>query len=395
MEVRLTKKKLIIGVFLLFFFILYAFFWSFIFKNRNGFFASDNQKVDTNTKLSLSLFPQEEDSKNILGTSDSTANETFPDSLIIDIAPRQQKFNLSCEFAAASAIIYHYTKNAAFAPQNQESAEKTLISEIGVSQNPNVGIRMGVTAKDQEALYKNLNQRFGGIEYYGVHAPPFIDLFPKYTLSAKPVQRSSTIIQRIQKAISSSHLLMGWIRIGYGKPVDVALSYGSIPIIKGEHTVVIYGYDTKGVLVMDPGNASKRHIRYEDFLQAIELFPLPLLEIFPSKETASLEDIVFLESPTGLIRNNISIVVENGSSEIGKGTELAEILQDFGYKVTAIKNAANGDTSGLTLTIKQSKADYLYILEKDLAISSYKIASASSDREENAKEDVVITVGSE
>ncbi len=375
------------------FFILYTFFWIHFFSvNSKPRVPTPNLSGKANSKQDLSA------SQNVLAAGDisNAKNTDLPTNYSIPLPLRKQAFNLSCEFAGASAIIHYFTNDAEFAPENEESAEEKLVSKIGVSQNPNIGIRMGdILEGDFRILLKNLNKKFGGEDYYGVHAPPFIDLFAEYGLLAKPIAKDENVIFSIQRAISSGHLVMAWIKIGYGQAVDAALSYGTIPIIRGEHTVVINGYDEKGVVLMDPGSGSKRNLAYDDLLKVSGAFSMPFLEIYLSPSKITLEDVYWETSDKaiGIPREKLTILVENGSRKFGRGNQLADILRDFGYRVTALKNADNFDYEDITIRMKKNVWDYRYLLEKDLRLASYIIATISADLSDDAQDDAIIIVG--
>lgn len=321
--------------------------------------------------------------------------KTLQESYTITVIPRKQKFNLSCEFAAAASIIYHFTQDPKFSVENSVEAEKTLMEKVGVSNNPNLGIRMGeVLGSDLSTLYTNLNQRFGGADFYGVHAPPFLDVFTDFGLQAKVLQPDTGAKEAMQKAIFENHLVMAWIKLGFGKPVDIELAYGSVPVIRGEHVVVVQGYDEAGFFVMDPGTGMHRRIAYKSFFEAIRPFSMPLLEVYQTVEPkTSLEDVFDLGRATGLTRQRLKIAVENGSRKIGAGSELSSILMDFGYTVTSMKNAKEEEYEGLTIRVKPALQDYLYLLRKDLTLAEYDISSSSADLSEETSEDAVIVVG--
>jgi uncharacterized protein YvpB len=382
-------RKIIAGFVL--FFLFYALFWV------NFFHASPIRKQKSTSPTS---FPPVLENKTVLSAASVVSpipKPNIPSSWNIPLEPRRQAFNLSCEFAAASIIIYHFTNNSIFSPKNEGISEKTLIQQIGVSKNPNVGIRMGdILEGDFTTLYENLNKYFGGADYYGVNAPPFLDLFPKYGLLARPIiVQDGNVASSIKLAISKGSLVMAWIRIGYQQPIDIALSYGSIPIIRGEHTVVVNGYDEKGFYVLDPGSGTERYILQSDLLAASQPFALPFLEVFPSSQAASsgLYQEILPDNITGLPRDKLSLTIENGSGNFGDGTRLADILTSFGYKIANIENANNFDFDNLTISMKKSMWDYSQLLEKDLHLASYIIATISANLPEDNKEDATIIVG--
>ncbi len=306
-------------------------------------------------------------------------------------------FNLSCEFAGASAIIYHFTNNPIFTVANEVEAEKTLIAQIGTSNNPNIGIRMGQTQpEDMITLYNNLNKNFGGADYYGVHAPPFIDVFTSYNLAVKPIVRSAASIEKIKNALYARHLLMAWIQLGYGKIIDQQFGYGAASIVKGEHSIVITGYNEQGVFVMDPALAATRHIMFSDLLAAMQAFPVPILEVYPSTGTdvlhSSFDPTFRIDALTGLDRSVLKIIVQNAHAGIGAGSTLAGILTDFGYSVVGVHNAT-GIRDNVSISIKPSVSDYTPLLKRDLSLASYNIASVAADLSKDSPYDVVITIG--
>lgn len=323
----------------------------------------------------------------------------IPSNYSIQIASRKQVFNLSCEFAAAAAILYHFTTDSQFSVQNEEQAEKTLIGKVGVSKNPNIGVRMGDSIKSSEdpLLYENLNKLFGGTDYYGVHAPPFIDLFAQYSLVARPLNKNDNIINILQKTLFSGHLVMTWIHVGYGQAVDVSLDYGTTSVFKGEHSIVIHGYDETGVFVMDPGSGVDRHISYENLIEAVKLFPMPFLAVYTasSPQDLSSQDLISVgtDKVTGLDRGKLTVLVENGSGMIGKGSEMANILRDFGYHVTTVKNADNTDYEKITIRLKKSLRDYVPVIKRDLKNAFFPTASITSNLPEDGV-DMEVVVGS-
>jgi hypothetical protein len=358
---------------------------------------------DTPSKLpkKAAIIPKREsafkftDSNLVLG-AEITPEPALPSSYKIPIDLRHQYFNLSCEFAAASGIIFAFTNNPDFAVNNQAGAEKELIKKVWVSRNPNVGIRMGITSSTSlDNLYANLNSRFGGADYYGIHAPPFIDLFADYKLTAKPIYVNDLTIVSIQKAISNGHLIMAWIKIGYASPIDDDLSYGKVKIIRGEHAIVINGFDESGVIVMDPGIGLQRHVEYRSLIDASSFFPMPFLDVSKNIDNEkSLDNLtVGFDSLTGIDRSIPKIQVENGAGETGAANQMRDILKDFGYSINSVSNADNFDYQDVFVKAKKGLSDFLYILNRDIRLADYVIASSSADLAQNSESDIVIIVG--
>lgn len=361
------------------FFGLYTWFWMAVFSKQpsNRVILSQRSIPIPSTQIPSAL-------------GDSAVSP--PPSYMLSVIPRKQVFNLSCEFTAAAAIIYYYKNDEFFSSKNELAAEKALIAKIPPSLNPNIGVRMGSDAtKSAEAVYENLNQRFGGTEYYGVHAPPFIDLFWQYGLLAKPIQKGN--IEGVRKAIFSGHLVMAWIHVGYDKTVDVALSYGTTPVVKGEHVVLIYGYNQDGVFIMDPGIGQSRFLSYQTLVDATSLFPLPFLEVNPSINAFSYEPTEKIDMLTGLDRTKVNILVQNSNREVGAGSAMAAILKDFGYKVLSIEQIINQEQEGVKIILKKEFSDYGKLLKQDLSLAGYQISSLSATLISDNSPDAVVVVG--
>ncbi len=377
--------KLIIGGLL--FLSFYTTFWLW-------FLAIPPHKNIVNIPKQQSAFASTQNNNLVLGASAS--QPSLPSRYSMPIESRRQYFNLSCEFAAASGIIFYFTNNPDFAVGNQAQAEKELIKQVWISRNPNVGIRMGmVSATSLDSLYVNLNKGFGGADYYGIHAPPFIDLFANYKLTAKPIYINDSTINSIQKAIFNGHLVMAWIKIGYASPIDDELSYGKIKIIRGEHSIIINGYDDKGVMVMDPGIGLERHIEYASLINAASLFPMPFLDVYKDVDNErSLDNLtVGFDSLTGIDRSIPKIQVRNGTDQTGAANQMRDILKDFGYNVNSVSKADNFDYQDIAINAKKNFSDFLYILNRDIKLADYVIASSSGNLAGDSDSDIVIIVG--
>lgn len=392
-------KKSLISI-LFSFFLFYTIFWLFYFK----FFPFKKENKIVSPAIQTLGFEnlKTEKEKNLQSTpavlslqTKNDANSNFAENYKIDILSRKQAFNLSCELAAASAIIFHYKENPDFSPQNEKTAEKTLMEKIGASQNPNIGIRMGSSLPDsEENLINNLNEKFGGEDYYGVHAPPFIEVFKSYGLTAKPLNKNADLIPQIKKAIFSGHLVMSWLNVGYGKAVDVELTYGSVPVIKGEHVVAVNGYNNQEIIFMDPASAREKRLSYQNFLDASLIFTMPFLEVYPADNFFSFDPTAIIDKLTGLNRSVIKVKIENGSKITGTGSGLAGILKDFGYQVIEMEDVDCDECENVQIKIKQKNKDYLNLLKKDLELAFYTINGVSDDLKDEEEADVMLTIGS-
>lgn len=379
-----NEKILIVGLFLISF---YIGFWLWFFNTPGS------SKIIANIPNKISSFAKS--SSLVLGDK-AEAQPTLPESYKIPLEMRRQAFNLSCEFAAASGIIFHFTANPDFAPANERVAEKKLINKMWFSRNPNVGIRMGTpNVINLDELFVNLNQWFGGSDYYGIHAPPFIDLFADYKMIAKPIYVNDSTISLIKQAISRNHLVMAWIKIGFAKSIDDDLSYGKIKIIRGEHAAVMDGYDENGVIIMDPAIGMERHVDFSSLIDASFPFPMPFLEVYKNADSKKSFDnlTVGFDNLTGIDRSLPKISVENGAGQVGAANQMRDILEDFGYSINSVSNADNFNYQDVSIQAKNGMSDYLYILNRDIKFAGYMIATSSSDLAAENTSDMIVVVG--
>lgn len=382
------------------FVVLYTFFWIWIFSPKKINSPQYRKPALILVASAQSAPPVVTDSTDepVLETKIvEEVEEILPQSFQIPIPNRRQFFNLSCEFAASAGIIYHFTNDHNFSVINEENAERELIGKAPISKNPNIGIRMGQESVSMDDIFKNLNQRFGEKDYYGIHAPPFIDIFEEFGLSAKPIYMSNSVVTAIKKAIYKGHLVMAWIKIGYGETVDEELSYGSVQIIKGEHSVVVNGYDENGFNVMDVGSGRTRHIGFKSLLNASSSFAVPFLEVYKAdvnSKSLSINDLTLgFDKITQMNRSIPKIYIRNASDVTGSADQMRDILKDFGYSISGISNLPNFDGEDIFIRSKKSFSDFLPLLKRDLDIASYRVSNISGDLSDKDTEDIIIVIG--
>ena len=99
-----------------------------------------------------------------------------------------------------------------------------------------------------------------------------------------------------------------------------------------------------------------------------------------------------VDKVTGLDRSELSIVVRNGSGEVGAASKASDILKELGYHVVSVGNADNFDYQDIQIEINSTKNQFLSLLKKDLGLS-YTIGSTSATLSASASADAVVTVG--
>lgn len=90
----------------------------------------------------------------------------------------------------------------------------------------------------------------------------------------------------------------------------------------------------------------------------------------------------------------LSIEVLNGSGIKGSAGKMKEFLEGKGYTVASTGNASDYDYEKTEVSVKESKAQFLDLLESDLG-KEYVIGTSSSALDANSKYDVQIIVGKE
>lgn len=98
-----------------------------------------------------------------------------------------------------------------------------------------------------------------------------------------------------------------------------------------------------------------------------------------------------VDKSTGLNRSKLSVVVQNGSGQVGAAGKAADILKGLGYNVVSTGNADNYDYLNVSIQVKAASSEFLALLKKDLA--SYKIGSNSADLSTGFSSDALVIIG--
>lgn len=101
-----------------------------------------------------------------------------------------------------------------------------------------------------------------------------------------------------------------------------------------------------------------------------------------------------VDPATGLDRSTLTVEIQNGSGTVGVASKASDILKTFGYHVTAIGNADNFNYDNTTIMVRDTKKDFLSLLQKDLS-SSYTIGSTSATFSASSSADALVIVGKE
>ena len=171
-----------------------------------------------------------------------------------------QSYNLSCEYAAASAVTLYWGKQV---------TENTFLSQVPSNPNPHVGFR------------GDINGSFGGINDYGIYAEPLVPVLQKYGYDATVFYGG---VSQLKANVAAGKPVVVWITVGkYTPRTPVTASYNgnSFTLVPGEHALVIYGYDTGGVYMMNVADGLYYYTEWPSFLPRWSYFDQMALVITP------------------------------------------------------------------------------------------------------------------
>lgn len=149
------------------------------------------------------------------------------------VVGHKQSYSLSCESRSAVDWAAYWGKKI---------SEKKFLSKLPRSDNPDLG------------FVGNPNDPWGNIPpaSYGVHAEPVAELLNKYGFETEAHKQFTW--QELQVEIAAGRPVIVWVigQMWYGKPEKLKLKSGKlVTVAKNEHTMIVIGYDTIMVYVVD------------------------------------------------------------------------------------------------------------------------------------------------
>lgn len=171
--------------------------------------------------------------------------------LILPVPAFRQERNLSCEASAAAMAASYF---------GVALPERQIVAELPRDPNPHKGFR------------GNIDGLFGWIDDYGVYAEPIAKILTKHGLKAEVVYDLS--LESLRKALAQDKLVVAWITLFTSpqKPILRDINGAKVNLVPSEHTVVVKGYDQRGVFVNDPATGRGGYYSNEDFLRASGYF---------------------------------------------------------------------------------------------------------------------------
>ncbi len=161
-----------------------------------------------------------------------------PEYVIQGVPTIAQVWSLSCEYAATSAATGLYGLTL---------SQQTMHAEIGNHLNPHRGFR------------GNIRGSWGGTDDYGVYPEAIVPALHRHGYTRSRAFRAGT--DTLKRELAAGNPVVVWIVGDYTAQHRVYLMDGaeSYFVIPYEHAVTLYGYDERGVHIMDPGRGVKYH----------------------------------------------------------------------------------------------------------------------------------------
>ena len=189
--------------------------------------------------------------------------EAAPDEVIIEDFPSvAQWYNLSCEYAAAASVTLYWGNLV---------SQRDFIREIPTHPNPHVGFRGDIFGPH------------GGIDDYGIYAEPLVPVLERRGYNAVVFYGP---VSRLKGNVAAGNPVVVWITTGkYAERPGFYHTYEgeTFKLVPYEHAVVVYGYDSGGVYLMDVGDGGFYYTEWDSFLRRWSYFDQMSLVIFPEE----------------------------------------------------------------------------------------------------------------
>ena len=176
-----------------------------------------------------------------LGTAEAAG---VPSSYYIQGVPLYgQLHNLSCEYAAAKMVTAYWGE---MIPESQ------FIANIPVRNNPHFGYR------------GNIDGSGGGLTNYGIYSEPIARYLSSIGFNTNAFYGD---VYSLKAEIAKGHPVIVWVTIAmqYATPIRTVQDGWPVKLIRGEHAVVVTGYDAGGVYVNGPAQGIQARFDWGSF----------------------------------------------------------------------------------------------------------------------------------
>ncbi len=170
-----------------------------------------------------------------------------PSHTITDMPITGQWWNLTCEYAAASAATAFY---------GQTITQQEFVNAIGFDPNPNKGFR------------GNVDGPWGGTSDYGIYPAPILKTLQQRGFAGSYSFHGSA--DMLRAALSNDHPVVVWLVGTFGTAPRFEATSDGEPffLVPYEHAMTAYGYTESSIMLMDPSIASYRTVSWQTFTQA-------------------------------------------------------------------------------------------------------------------------------
>jgi len=173
----------------------------------------------------------------------------------------EQSLPLSCEAAAASMATAYW---------GSQVSEWVFIENLPENDNPHLGFRGDITGA------------FGSTDDYGVYAEPLVPILNNYGFTGDVFYADGNS-KMLTDQIDQGHPVVAWVtNLASVQTRSYETENGqTFALVPQEHAVVVYGYDSNGVYVADPGDGAYRQFSWDDFMRSWGYFDGMSLAIYP------------------------------------------------------------------------------------------------------------------
>ncbi len=195
-----------------------------------------------------------------MGATSVIAADSNSSSTVLDgVFAYQQARSLSCEYASV------FIATSVF---GNPIYEEDYIGSISSSANPHYGFR------------GNIDGPWGITDDYGIYAEALVPLLEQRGYVGEVTYDPRAEV--LQAQLDMGRPTIVWIATQGDTGFYETDETGTYKLVPYEHVVVAYGYDSGGVYISDPGNASLTYYNWDWFLSAWSVMDGMALSVYPA-----------------------------------------------------------------------------------------------------------------
>jgi uncharacterized protein YvpB len=197
--------------------------------------------------------------------------ENVPEKVVLQNFPvYAQWHNLSCEYSSTRMMTAFWGK---------EIGEPEFIANVPFNQDPHIGFR------------GDIDQWFGGTWHYGIYGEPIARFIETRGFKTKFLTgRDVTLRQEL--ALGRPVQVWTMAGMGWTTPFTEEYENKSFLLAPGEHSVVVYGYDSQGVYIADPAYGGRAYYGWETFMRSWSYLGYMAMSIYPAEQAQPNEKAI-------------------------------------------------------------------------------------------------------